>query len=102
MRKLVMKCVILLACLEISRVEDMMQMMRQRLETTAIGDARWRDRTAMFGRRANTWLIIAKTDCQNSLPIIPDNSRFRNYQELSGKIGIPIIPKFSQLANHPR
>jgi hypothetical protein len=46
----------------------------------------WRhDRTAMFGRRANKWLIIAKTDRQNWLPIIPDNSQLRNYWELSGK-----------------
>jgi hypothetical protein len=42
-----------------------------------------RDRTAMFGRRANTWLIIAKTDRQNWLPIIPNNSRVGNYWEKS-------------------
>jgi hypothetical protein len=30
-----------------------------------IGDGGVRDRTAMFGRHTNTWLIIAKTDCQN-------------------------------------
>jgi hypothetical protein len=48
-----------------------------------IGDGGVCDRTAMFGRRANTWLIITKTDRQNSLPIIPDNSQVGNYREKS-------------------
>jgi hypothetical protein len=38
----------------------------------------WRDRIAMFGRRANTLLIIAKTDRQNSLPIIPESGIIGN------------------------
>jgi hypothetical protein len=64
---------------------------------------RWHDRTAMFGRCANTWLIIAKTN--RSPKLTPNNSRVRNYRELSGKIGIPIITdfsRFSRLANHSR
>jgi hypothetical protein len=66
----------------------------------AIADWWWRrGRTAMFCRRANTWLIIAKTDHQNWLPII--NSRVGNYRELSGKIGIPIIPDFSRERGSP-
>jgi hypothetical protein len=44
---------------------------------------RWRqrDRTATFCRHANTWLIIAKTDHQNWLPIIPELGIIRNYWE---------------------
>jgi hypothetical protein len=69
----------------------------------AIANWWWQhDRTAMFCRHANTWLIITKTDCQNWLLIIPNNSWVGNYWELSAKIGIPINPDFSRLANHSR
>jgi hypothetical protein len=71
----------------------------------------WHDRTAMFGRHANTWLIIAKTDHQNWLPIIPDNSRDGklsgiigknrnpdNYQFFPTRQSLRIIPNFSREA----
>jgi hypothetical protein len=59
-------------------------------------------RAAIANWHANTWLIITKTDCQNWLLIIPNNSWVGNYWELSAKIGIPINPDFSRLANHSR
>jgi hypothetical protein len=47
-----------------------------------IADRWWRrGRTATFCRHANTWLIIAKTDHQNWLPIIPKLGIIRNYWE---------------------
>jgi hypothetical protein len=48
-----MKHVILLACLEISRVKDMMQMMRQRLETTAIGDGGMTEQQCLAGAQTH-------------------------------------------------
>jgi hypothetical protein len=65
----------------------------------------------------NRWLVMAAWQNSNVLQVhkhmvayrqnrspklTPNNSRVGNYQELSGKIGIPIIPNFSWLANHSR
>jgi hypothetical protein len=66
----------------------------------------WRrcDRTAMFGRCANTWLIITKTDRQNSLPITPKSGIIRknrnpnNSRFFPTRQSPPIIPNFSREA----
>jgi hypothetical protein len=69
---------------------------------------RRRDRTAMFGRRANTWLIIAKTDRQNWLPIIPESGiigknrnpdNYRFFLIFPTRQSLPIIPDFSREAH---
>jgi hypothetical protein len=79
----------------------------------AIANWWWRrDRTAMFGRHANTWLIIATTYHQNWLPIIPDNSQVGKLSRIIGKNwnpdnyrffpthqSLPIIPDFSREAH---
>jgi hypothetical protein len=61
----------------------------------AIANWWWRrDRTAMFGRHANTWLIIATTYHQNWLPIIPDNSQVGKLSRIIGKNWNPDNSRF--------
>jgi hypothetical protein len=64
LRKLVMKHVISLAHLAISRVKDMIRMMRRWLETTAIGDGSVTEQQCSAGTQTHRWLFpkqITKT-----------------------------------------